>query len=193
MDQTEVYDKISSWLDQHVISLTEEQVLDFMKIRRRWPKKYTHTEDYSSLEIISYFSTLTHEVYRNDLFDGGGYLDFYKFKRYYDNGTTLMIVDVLDLTDELREINDYFQDNYGTQVQGNFYISGASTDGYSSFGPHDHHYDVFVKQIYGWSKWNIEGNVVEVNAGDVIVLPAGTEHQVLENSEKRLSLTINRQ
>ena len=188
-----MFNKITDWLENHKLEITEDQILEFMQIRRRWPKKYLHTNDYGCLELISYFSSLTHAVYRDDLFDGGGYLDYYKFKRYYDNGFTFMLVDILDLMPELRAINDFFQDNFGTQVQGNFYINGNTTDGYASFESHDHNYDVFVKHIYGWSKWIIDGREVIVKAGDVVALPSGTMHKVVENSPQRLSLTINRQ
>jgi len=189
----EIFDEISNWLDNLEINITEEQILNFLKINKRWPNKYSHTDDYSSVEIINFFSQRNHEVYRNQLFDLSGYLNFTKLKRYYDNGTTILLCDILDLTPELRKVCDYFEDNFGTPVQGNFYLSGASTEGFPSFGPHEHHYDVFVKQIYGWSKWITDGNEVVLNPGDVIVVPAGTTHQVTEQSDKRLSLTINRQ
>lgn len=187
-----MFNKIIDWLENLEINLTEEDILEKLQQRRRWPKKYLHTDDFGSLELISYFSSLTHTVFRDDLFDGGGYLDYYKFRRYYDNGFTFMLVDILDLSPELRKINDYFQDNFGTQVQGNFYINGNKAEGHPSFESHDHNYDVFVKHIYGWSKWVIDGRELTVKAGDVVALPAGTMHKVVENSEKRLSLTINR-
>jgi mannose-6-phosphate isomerase-like protein (cupin superfamily) len=193
MNKIKVFNEIQEWLEQHPVTLTEEELLELLKVRRRWPKKYLHTEDFGSIELISYFSTLTNVVHRNDLFDGGGYLDYRRFKEYYDRGFTFMLVDILDLTEDFRKINEYFVENYGTQVQGNLYVNGNSHTGCPSFDSHNHNYDVFTKQLWGKSDWTINGRDLSVKPGQSLVIPAETMHRVNHNSEKRCSLTINLQ
>lgn len=193
IDRYKTYDDISNWLDNLQVNITEEQILNLLQLQKRWPKDYQHCDNYSSVEIINYWSERVHFEYRNTLFDGNGYLDYNKLKRYYDNGFTILLSDILDLTTELRTVNEYFIDTYGTLVQGNFYLSGAETTGAPSFDCHEHMYDVFVKQIYGWSMWKVNNQEFKIEPGDVITIPMGVQHQVIDHSEKRLSLTINRQ
>ena len=60
-----------------------------------------------------------------------------------------------------------------------------------SFEKHQHDYPVIVKNIYGTSKWIIDNKEVILGNQDVIWFDKNTDHQVIEISEPKLSMTCN--
>jgi mannose-6-phosphate isomerase-like protein (cupin superfamily) len=45
--------------------------------------------------------------------------------------------------------------------------------------------------IYGNSKWKVGEEYFDLKSGDVIYVPLGVDHSVVECTDKKLSLTIN--
>jgi len=186
------YLRIEEWLTQTKISITEEEILNFLKIKKRWPKEFYHQNICSSIAIINYFGWNTNLIYRDGmLFDGNGYLDYDKFINYYNQGFSFMLIDILDLTDELRNIQSFFELEFGTSVKGNLYINGNLTSGNNSFDNHQHDYDVFVKQLYGSADWLVNNSSLSLTQNDTICIPKFTNHSVTKRSKKRASLTID--
>ena len=79
----------------------------------------------------------------------------------------------------------------GSETNANLYLSAGTTTKRPSFDPHNHDYHVIVKPIYGTCTWTIDGQTKEADPSDVIIIPEGSMHAVIDNPEPRLSLTIN--
>jgi len=171
-------------VNDHHISLTENDVFDLLKIKRRWPLRTTW--DSPSVEIIS-------ETNHNSIlefYNWKGEFMYDKWKQLYDLGFTTIISNVLDLTSELRELDKKLSEHIGNYLHANFYFSPGTDKRRVSFGPHKHEYHVIVKPIYGKSTWHLGNEKFETN-GEAFFVPMETMHCVTKCSDKKLSLTIN--
>ena len=73
-------------------------------------------------------------------------------------------------------------------VQANAYLSPPGTPG---LGRHRDTHDVLVLQVLGAKGWDVDGlGALELAAGDVLYLPAGTSHAATATREVSLHLTI---
>lgn len=97
----------------------------------------------------------------------------------------------MDLTSELRSLDDKLYEYKGSETNANLYFSSGTTIKRPSFDPHNHDYHVIVKPIYGSCVWEVNGEQYIADPDGVLILPSGTMHSVVENREPRLSLTIN--
>ena len=177
-------EKIHQIVLDHEINLTEDDVLDFLKIRYRWPLQYPWGQP--SVEIISEFGMNT----QGEFFTFDGKFLFDVWKQYYDAGFTTILSNILDLTPELRSLSDKLFHYTGSTINGNFYFSRGSSNHRVSFPPHTHPYNVIVKPIYGDSKWQLGTEVLE-NPKQSFIIPQETSHSVYECLGKKLSLTLN--
>lgn len=164
------------------IKLSEKDILNFLKNKKRWPMKYPWGE--FSIAFINNLGTK-----QSLFFDQEGYLDFNRWLNYYEKGYTCIIHNVLDLNEDLRKLDNYLKDKIGTEINANFYISKPGQR--ASFFPHSHNYPVIVKQIYGNTTWIINDNKVVLKPQKTILIPIQTTHEVISNDQNRLSLTIN--
>tara|TARA_B100000287_G_C20514086_1_gene734238 strand:- start:140 stop:682 length:543 start_codon:yes stop_codon:yes gene_type:complete len=171
-------DHAADIIGRHDITLTEEGILDLLQIKHRWPER--------SIEVINQCGNTS-----NDFFNVRGYLYYERWKRLYDLGFTTLLSNVMDLTAEFRSLDDKLYEYKGSETNANLYLSKGTTIKRPSFDPHHHEYHVIVRPIYGTCIWEINGHKQEVNEQDVIIIPAGTEHSVIESEEPRLSLTLN--
>jgi len=165
-------------IGRHQITLTEEGMLDLLQIKYRWPEP--------ALEVINQVGNTS-----NGFFDQRKFLIYERWKRLYDLGFTTLMSNVMDLTSELRSLDDKLFEFKGSETNANLYLSAGTTEKRPSFDPHNHDYHVIVKPIYGSCIWIVDGERHTVDPEAVLVLPAGTMHSVVENKEPRLSLTIN--
>jgi len=170
----------------HKINLKNADVLNFLKVRRRWPHSYPWGQP--AIEIIT---NKGESVNHYDLFKHDGFINFDIFKSYYDEGFTAIISNVLDLTAELRSLERKLTLGFGSPINANFYISKGNKTQTASFPAHEHEYEVIVKQLHGSSDWLVGGKSLVTHKNDVIVIPTGTQHQVVTVPEERLSLSIN--
>ena len=170
--------KASKIISEHEIDIDEEKILDLLQIKYRWPEP--------SLEVINQCGKVS-----NGFFDSKGYIYYDRWKRLYDLGFTSLLNNVMDLTSDLRELDNKLHDLKGSETNANLYLSHGSEVNRSSFDPHNHDYHVIVKPIYGSCIWEVNGRRQIVDPNGVIILTAGTMHAVVENKEPRLSLTIN--
>ena len=176
--------KIYDIVDNHDISLSEEDVLGFLQMYRRWPLNYKCGQP--SVEVITEYALNS----KGDFFDHNGLFLYDRWKRCYDVGFTTIMSNILDLTSQLRELNEKIFPHIGHNICGNLYFSSGTTNKRVSFPPHDHHYHVIVKPIYGKATWQINGEVFK-NSTRSIIIPAGASHSVNECPDKKLSLTLN--
>jgi mannose-6-phosphate isomerase-like protein (cupin superfamily) len=180
--QNEILLSIKKELENLNISLTEDDVFNFLKNEKRWPLRYTFGQP--SLEIIDNFGDN-----QSFFFKKNGYLNFEEWKKIYDLGFTTIISNVLDLNKDLRYIDNLLKIKLGKEINGNFYFSIPGQ--LPSFFMHSHEYDVFVKQIYGESDWIIGSKKFTLKPQQTTFIPKGENHQVISKSNKKLSLTLN--
>ncbi len=165
-------------IKEHEITLDEDGILDLLQIKYRWPEP--------ALEVINQCQKKS-----DGFFDSRGYVYYERWKRLYDLGFTSLLSNIMDLTAELRSLDDKLFEYKGSETNANMYLSAGTTKHRASFDPHNHDYHVIVKPIYGTCTWVINGKSQEVDPSDVLIIPAGTMHSVVENKEPRLSLTMN--
>ena len=165
-------------IKEHEITLDEDGILDLLQIKYRWPEP--------ALEVINQCQKKS-----DGFFDSRGYVYYERWKRLYDLGFTSLLSNIMDLTAELRSLDDKLFEYKGSETNANMYLSAGTTKHRASFDPHNHDYHVIVKPIYGTCTWVINGKSQEVDPSDVLIIPAGTMHSVAENKEPRLSLTMN--
>ena len=177
------YTELTNQLEKININLSEEQILNFLKIKHRWPFSYPGGQP--SVEII----TNNGDMKRIPFFNVSGYLDYDKWKHFYDLGYTTVISNILDLTDDLRNLSSFLQDKLGNEINGNFYFSKPGQK--ASFDLHTHNYNVIVKQIYGDSKWICGGDKLTLMPQQALWIPKRTPHAVTSKDEAKLSLTLN--
>ena len=164
------------------INITEDQVLDYLKIKYRWPFKYSW--DQNSVEVINNLGKG-----RTRFFDGHGYLLYDEWLKYYDLGYTSIISNVMNLNKDLRELQTLIVKTVGSHANGNFYFSKPGQK--PSFDKHRHDYPVIVKQIYGGSTWIIDKKRIILNPQQTLLIDSHTEHEVVTKENKKLSLTLN--
>ena len=165
------------------IVLEEEDLLNFLKIEKRWPVKYSWNQP--SVEIIDNLGNLQN----NFIFNYNGYLDFNYWFEMYSLGYTTIISNVLDLNEDLRNLQKIIKIKTGMKINGNFYFSKTGQN--PSFDEHTHPYDVIVKQIYGSAHWRVNNEEFILNPQESILIKKNTKHQVFFQKEKKLSLTLN--
>ena len=175
--------KLSEEIKNFNINLTEEDILNFLKNKKRWPIRYPWGQP--SIQIINNLSINS----QTGLFDVDGYLNYDNFYSLYELGYTSVISNVLDLNDKLRELNKFLHKKIGSIINANFYFSkGGQT---ASFKEHQHEYAVIVKQIYGIGYWKINKQELILKPQKSVLLPAECPHEVFKIVDKKLSLTIN--
>lgn len=184
------------------INITEEDILNLLQIEYRWPYVYYHDMESprpNNPEVFGFdcpVQCLTHKgrVNYSEFYNKDGKFIYDEWKKLYDLGFTFMLADVMDLTPELRDLRKKLRDYTGRTISGNFYLTNGeskNTRSIASWPPHDHHYSVAVKVIYGSTKWIIGSDEKDFSAGETILIPSETLHTVVECTEKRLSLTVN--
>lgn len=180
-----IINEIISYLKNKKINLKEKDILNFLKIYNRWPKKYLWGQP--SIEIINAFG----EPHQFKLFDSNQNLLFEQFIKYYNNGFTFVLSNILDLNEDLRELENYVDDLVGGKINGNFYFGKGALNGLPSFPTHHHTYHVIVKQIYGRCIWEIDGGKIQLKENDILYIEPFKKHQVIESKGFKLSLTLN--
>ena len=165
------------------INIDEKKMLSLLQIKYRWQKDLIH--------VINHCGVINQDFF--DLNDSC--INYDRWKKFYDMGFTTLMFNVLDLTEELRELNEKLLPIRGSNTLANFYFSKGTETRRPSFDKHTHDYNVIVKPIYGKVHWKVNGEDIiadpVANPRNLIVVPAYTEHQVVASTEPKLSLTIN--
>jgi hypothetical protein len=167
------------------VNLCENDILNFLQIQKRWPIQYPSSQ--ATIQIINQLGFPNADFFENTR--DGVFLNYEKWLYFYNLGFTSIISNVLDLTKELRLLQKTLVDEIGLKICGNFYFGKPGRK--ASFNKHSHSYDVIVKQIYGKSKWILDNQEIYLYPNQVLYVPKGTEHAVIEKTEKKLSLTLN--
>jgi mannose-6-phosphate isomerase-like protein (cupin superfamily) len=176
-------DELAKEIKNFKINLKEEDLLNLLRNRKRWPIRYPWGQP--SIEIIDNLNKGT----VSGFFNADNYIDFDKWHQSYEKGFTSILSNVLDLNNDLRKINKLLNDKIGKDINANFYLSRGGQA--PSFLSHTHEYPVIVKQIYGTGYWKINNKELILKPQEVVVLPKNSSHQVYKVLDKKLSLTIN--
>jgi len=180
--------ELCQFVQDFQVNITEEQMFEILRMKRRWPYYHpTAPDKQPTVEIISMYGQK-----HNYVNDDTGYVDFDKMKSFYDKGYTVLLADILDLTEELRTLERALIDRTGIgNIRGNFYFGNGKKDVHPSFNLHSHGYNVISKQIYGTNHWTVDDERYEIHDQEIIFVSAGSNHEVYKSDGKRLSLTIN--
>tara|TARA_Y100001937_G_scaffold115881_1_gene167185 strand:+ start:127 stop:714 length:588 start_codon:yes stop_codon:yes gene_type:complete len=189
-DKEKFLDKVVEIVKDTRIELNEPDIFNFLQNEKRWPVSYPWNQ--RTVEVITNIDNGI-GVSNFSFFNARGYLDYYKWKKFYNLGYTTIIANVLDLDNQLRVLQDKLEKHVGKQINANFYFSKSSLTPIQkpSLSDHQHPYDVVVKQIYGQTVWKINNEYKDVHEDDVLLIPRNTVHSVVSSRERKLSLTIN--
>lgn len=180
-------------IDNHEFTITENDILNLLKIKHRWPfnRCLPHTKEAINNEVPPVITiSQWRSNYWGNYYNASGIFLYDEWKKAYDLGFTTILSDVLDLTEELRNLDEKIFAFSGAATNANFYFSKGSENHRISFDEHMHDYDVIVKMIYGKCLWKIGDKVVEME-NNTVLIPARTPHCAIECKSKKLSLTIN--
>ena len=178
--------QLMKFVQDFQINITEDDMFNLLKIKRRWPAAHPTCKG-GTIDVISMYGQK-----HNYINDTTGYLDFDKMKSFYDKGFTMVIADVFDLTEELRELEKELIARTGIgNIRGNFYFGNGKPGVHPSFELHSHGYNVIQKQIYGTNYWIVDEQEYEIHEQEIIFIPAQSMHEVYKSDGKRLALTIN--
>ena len=180
--------KLCQFVQDFKINISEQEIFDLLKIKRRWPYYHpTAPDKQPTVEVITMYGQK-----HNYINDDTGFVDVDKVKSFYDKGFTILLADVLDLTEELRNLEKELIERTGMgNVRGNFYFGDYVSGVHPSFNLHSHGYNVISKQIYGTNYWIVDDQTYKIHDQEIIFIPAGSNHEVYKSDGKRLSLTIN--
>ena len=180
--------QLMKFIQDFKINITEDDMFNLLKIKRRWPATHPTMDEYQpTVEVISMYGQK-----HNYINDTTGYLDFNVTKSFYDRGFTILLADVLDLTEELRELEKELVARTGLgNIRGNMYFGNGKPGIHPSFDLHSHGYNVIQKQIYGTNYWIVDEQRYKIHEQEIIMIPAKSMHEVYKSDGKRLSLTIN--
>ena len=164
------------------IDLKEQDILDRLYDRLRWPKAYPWGQP--TVEVIQKDGDKHQNFFWED-----GYIDSNKCIRYYQDGYTLIFSNIGWFNKETGKIKNELDNASGLNITCNFYFGTGKKS--TSFPPHAHVYDVLVKNIYGSSVWSLNNKETTLDKQRVLYVPKGTEHTVMKITDKKLSMTCN--
>jgi|TARA_Y100000114_G_scaffold128755_1_gene125916 mannose-6-phosphate isomerase-like protein (cupin superfamily) len=168
------------------VDMTEKQMLNRLLDRFRWPKRYSMAPltGMPSVEAINEDGSKDENFFSHDNF-----LDSVECIKRYNDGYSLILSAVGGICLGTWQIQQMLNKRLNKYVNCNLYFGNGKKS--VSFEKHNHHYPVIVKNIYGKSKWIIDEKEVYLQNQDVIFFDKGTDHQVVEIYDAKLSLTCN--
>jgi len=167
------------------ITIDENDILDRIKDRYRWPYEYPYDKHpQPSIECIRADGTTHRNFFCND-----GWVDSKQVIDLYQEGYTIILSRIHMLFPDIIPLSLELAKCVGKEINGNAYFSKGLKS--VSFAMHNHDYPVFVKNVYGKVKWIVADQEVILQEQDVLFFREHTDHQVVEIIEPRLSLTFN--
>lgn len=174
--------KIFNYLNNFSIELNEDQLLEKLLDRYRWP--YLYANHQPSVEAINKDGSKDINLFLDDF-----YLDSDKTIKKYNQGSTLILSRVEYLNKDILEMHNILSDYIGNSINANIYFGKGDTG--VSFPHHNHDYDVFVKNITGSSKWILEDQEIILSDQQALFFSAGTMHSVTKIYKPKISITWN--
>jgi len=175
-------DNLLKQISEIKVDLTEKKVLERLLDRFRWPIQYPWKQP--TIEAINADGSKDQNFYDQD-----GYLNSEQCIQRYEEGYTLILSGIGGFCKDTWLIEKLLNNIYNTQINCNFYFGNGLKS--ISFKKHSHDYAVLVKNIYGCSKWIIDGKEVFLKEQDIIWFDKNISHEVVEISSAKLSMTCN--
>jgi mannose-6-phosphate isomerase-like protein (cupin superfamily) len=107
--------------------------------------------------------------------------------RQLANGATLVLQSLETTWPPVAGFLDSLRRDSRHQCRANAYLTPANSSGFSS---HRDRHDVFVAQLTGSKEWTIGDEVLTMERGDVVYIPAGIAHSAAARDAPSLHLTI---
>jgi len=178
-----VEDRLIQQLKSQEMSITEDTILERLLDPLRWPK------------ILPFYNQPSVEAIMEDgskhqnFFDQNDLLKSFDCIKCYEEGHALILSNIGSLCKDIWLIQQILNQTYKKHINCNLYFGNGKKS--VSFNKHNHEYPVIVKNIYGKSKWIIDEKEVILKDQDVIWFDKNIDHQVVEISDAKLSLTCN--
>jgi hypothetical protein len=179
---TNSIDNLITNINSKKISLNENDIIERLIDRHRWPFKY-HT-GHPTLERIDDTGRKWQDFYSED-----GWPDIEKVLALYNQGYTFILSGVQSFNSEILEITKLISSHFNIYVNANMYIGKGLKS--ISFDKHWHDYSVIVKNVFGESGWIIDQKYLKLQNQDSIFIPAHTDHQVIEIFDVKATITFN--
>tara|TARA_R100000742_G_C4272062_1_gene91140 strand:- start:409 stop:951 length:543 start_codon:yes stop_codon:yes gene_type:complete len=177
-----VEDNLLKKINQVKVSINETDVFDRLLDKLRWPKQYPWGQP--SIEAINVDGSKDQNFFGDD-----GYVDSDECIKRYEEGYALILSNIGGFTLQTWMIQQYLNKYFNKEINCNFYFGNGTKS--ISFKKHSHDYPVLVKNIYGTSKWIIDGKEVLLQSQDAIWFDSFTPHEVVEIVNPKLSMTCN--
>lgn len=169
-------------IKDYKIYLKEEDILNRIQDRIRWPKEYPWGQP--SIEAVKK-DGLKHQNFFNE----DGYVNSNECIKHYESGQTLVISDIGYINTNTSFIQKLLNETYNKKINCNFYFGKGNKK--VSFKKHSHPYAVIIKNIYGDSTWIINKKKYKLNNQNVFVIDKNIDHEVVSIETPKLSMTIN--
>ena len=164
------------------VNLTEEDILEKLYDRLRWPKQYPWGQP--SLNAITEDDTKNQDFFLED-----NYINSKKCIEYYEGGYTLVLSNIGYTNKDTAKIQTILNKHFNKPINCNFYFGKGNKS--VSFKKHNHPYNVIVKNIYGESSWIINGEKIKLNKQNTLFIKKNTNHEVTAIKDNKLSMTLN--
>jgi len=164
------------------VNLTEEDILEKLYDRFRWPTQYPWGQP--SVEAINEDDTKNQDFFLED-----NYINSKKCIEYYEGGYTLVLSNIGYTNKDTAKIQTILNKHFNKPINCNFYFGKGNKS--VSFKKHNHPYSVIVKNIYGESSWIINGEKIKLNKQNTLFFNKNTNHEVTAIKDKKLSMTLN--
>lgn len=166
------------------IDVSIDYIFDRLQDRFRWPLEYP----YIRCPSVEFIQQDGNKFNSQELFPEG-YLDSNKALHLFHSGYTMLLSNIGTLHPSIRKLYQILSEHYQKHTHINMYIGTGKSS--VSFLPHQHEYDVIVKNVCGESKWIIGNKEETLKDNEVLFIPKFTEHCVYEIREYKCSLTCN--
>ena len=166
------------------LRISEDMILERIRDRYRWPKGYP--TGCPTLERIAGEDGYKEQDFFSPI---DNCLLYDKFLKLYSQGHTFVISGVQYLFNDIADITDRLNKEFGIEVNSNIYISKGSK--VVSYPYHQHDYSVIIKNIEGSSKWMIDNKEYTLEDQNVFFIDKFKWHCVKEIQEFKLSITFN--
>lgn len=171
------------------INIDQSLIVDRLEDKFRW---HSPRENFppTFVEVIKPFSEFSRDFkFDMDEIYPNGFIDDKKVNRLLCSGHTLIISNVGTFHKDIRSLYEMLCAYFNCHVQINMYFGNGKKS--VSFPPHNHPYDVIVKNVSGTSKWIIDNKEIILEDNNVLFIPRGADHCVTQIRGFKCSLTCN--
>jgi hypothetical protein len=166
------------------VQFTENQLIERISDRYRWPLFYRNDINYPTLERIDDNGNKVQDFFYKD-----GFIEAEKLIDFYHQGYTIILSGVQYLLKDIATISSRITQTVKKEIDVNCYFSKGEK--IVSFPKHNHEYPVIVKNAFGISTWEINGETQVLKNNDIFFIDRYINHHVTQIGGVKCSLTFN--